>query len=411
MTTRYPGGLIRKTPPTITPPVGGEGGSAPGVWTLEQASYYTKIGTWPKPIIQRQLWASGYNVSGYIGDGTTISRSSAVQIGSDTTWLQVNSSYTFSIGSKTNGTIYGWGAGQYGVTGTGDEVTKSSPVQIGALTTWTANIANGFYHTLALRSDGTLWAWGWSNFGQIGNNFRGAVGNDGISSPVQIGADTNWSKVGAGYYASYAIKTNGTLWAWGANADGQLGLNDQVSRSSPVQVGADTTWARIISTQRTVIAVKTNGTLWTWGHGTYGQLGDGTSVTRSSPVQIGALTNWNLVAGGNYQVLATKTDGTLWSWGSNFWGTLGLGDVVDRSSPVQVGSGTTWLYIGQAYQASVASKTDKTLWTWGRNNFGKLGQNNTINLSSPVQVASSSSWGVVTTNSPSGNVVFAITAI
>jgi alpha-tubulin suppressor-like RCC1 family protein len=409
MSTRYPGGLIRKTPPTITPPVGGEGGSAPGVWTLEQASYYTKQGTWPKQVFTKQLWGSGYNADGYIGDNTGISRSSAVQVGSDTTWLTANSSYTFSNGALSTGAIYSWGNNQNGYLGIGNVTSKSSPTQIGALTNWSQNIVNGFYHSLAVKTDGTLWSWGWSTKGQLGTNFQGASGGDGISSPVQVGSLTNWSKVGCTFYGSLAIKTDGTLWSWGDNTYGDLGLNDRVDRSSPVQVGALTNWALVSGTESSAFAIKTDGSLWAWGRNSNGQLGQNDLTDRSSPVQIGALTNWSKIATGGRHLLAVKTDGTLWGLGINGRGQIGDNTIIDRSSPVQIGADTTWMTPGCGYQQGYLTKTDKTLWSWGRNHFGQLRSNDKVYRSSPVQVNSGTNWGSPGRSS-FGNVFFSITS-
>ena len=141
--------------------------------------------------------------------------------------------------------------------------------------------------------------------------------------------------------------TSGYFYSWGVNADGQLGLGNTTSRSSPVQVGALTNWSRVSAGSLHSLAVKTDGTLWAWGRNFSGQLGLGDTASRLSPVQVGLLTNWNQISGGDSHSLAVKTDGTLWSWGLNArlsggTGQLGLGDIVHRSSPVQVGALTNW---------------------------------------------------------------------
>ena len=140
-----------------------------------------------------------------------------------------------------------------------------------------------------------------------------------------------------------AIKTDGTLWAWGLNTDGQLGLNNIAHRSSPVQVGSLTDWKLVAAGSYFAVAIKTDGTLWSWGRGTAiaplgaGALGLGNTAHRSSPVQVGSLTDWKQVSAGAYHTRAIKTDGTLWTWGDNTSGQLGLGNTIHRSSPVQVG--------------------------------------------------------------------------
>ena len=160
-----------------------------------------------------------------------------------------------------------------------------------------------------------------------------------------MGTLTTWLSATAGAGASLAIKTDGTLWAWGYNYYGQLGDGTNVSKSSPVQVGTLTTWSSVSTggyTLGSTLAIKADGTLWAWGHNGTGQLGLGDGAWRSSPVQVGALTTWSKVYAGAYHTLAIKTDGTLWAWGDNTRGELGQGDNTTRYSPVQVGSMTYW---------------------------------------------------------------------
>jgi alpha-tubulin suppressor-like RCC1 family protein len=208
---------------------------------------------------------------------------------------------------------------------------------------------------------------------------------------------TNWLLVSASYEASVAIKTNGTLWTWGSNNYGQLGLGNTTNYSSPKQVGALTNWSKVefSSSGYSVIAIKTDGTLWTWGFGGNGVLGLNNTTNYSSPKQIGALTTWSNAVSGTFFVLANKTDGTLWSWGYNAQGQLGLGNTTYYSSPKQIGALTTWLYIASCGYSGNAIKTDGTFWTWGSNSQGQLGLGDfgtPTNRSSPNQVGSSTTW-------------------
>jgi alpha-tubulin suppressor-like RCC1 family protein len=145
-----------------------------------------------------------------------------------------------------------------------------------------------------------MWSWGSNDAGQLG------IGNTtNQSSPVQIGALTTWLSIaGGGYGHNLAIKTDGTLWSWGRNTKGELGLGDTTNRSSPVQIGALTTWLSIAAGGYASMTIKTDGTLWSWGGNSYGQLGQGNTTNRSSPVQIGALTNWQKVSAGFYNAMA-----------------------------------------------------------------------------------------------------------
>jgi alpha-tubulin suppressor-like RCC1 family protein len=179
-----------------------------------------------------------------------------------------------------------------------------------------------------------------------------------VGSPVQIGALTNWSSISVTSNAMVSVKTNGTLWTWGRNTDGRLGQNiaTTVNRSSPVQVGALTNWSSASFGNAHVAAVKTDGTLWAWGSNLNGRLGDGTVANRSSPVQIGALTNWLRVSAGGSATSAIKTDGTLWTWGDNLNAQLGqnIAITISRSSPVQVGAGTNWSATSAGFNSTFA---------------------------------------------------------
>ena len=339
------------------------------------------------------LWSWGSNSYAQVGDGTTINKSTPVQIGALSNWLRVAAGGYHKISVKTDGTLWTWGYGVHGILGLGNTTSYSSPKQVGALTNWAGNADSfdgGGYHTAAVKTDGTLWTWG--------NNYKGALGlgdESNRDSPVQVGSLTNWLKVSAGNYRTvHAIKTNGTMWGWGKNTYGQLGQGNTTDRSSPVQVGALTTWSTVSAGPYHLAAIKTDGTLWTTGSNFYGELGQGDTTHRSSPVQVGSLTNWSKVSAGNYYHMAIKTDGTMWSWGYNAQGQLGLGNTTDRSSPVQVGALTNWENVYSGPYFTLAIKTDGTLWSWGDTyqSTGNLGLGDTLDRSSPTQVGSLSAW-------------------
>ena len=347
------------------------------------------------------LYSWGYNGTGELGLNNTTGQPSIVQVGSNTTWAKIGGATEGSSAAiKNDGTLWTWGKGSYGVLGHNQSnadatANKSSPKQL-AGTTWNevAGQQQGMYAT---KTDGTLWAWGQNNYGQLGHN-----DDDGRSSPVQVGSDTDWSNVVDSYATSAAvIKTDGTLWTMGLNNYGRLGLNDVRRRSSPTQVGSDTTWSYAAFGTGFLIANKTDGTLWSWGYGLKGTLGHNESPGEknySSPVQIGSDTTWatgnGSVSSSSYNVSAIKTDGTLWSWGKNEHGQLGVNDRTEYSSPKQI-PGTTWRTVFCARQSTYATKTDGTLWAWGDNNrssVGLLGQGNTTLYSSPVQIGSDTDW-------------------
>jgi alpha-tubulin suppressor-like RCC1 family protein len=393
MSLQWPGGILSKTPPTITAPTDGEGGSASGMWTIAEAMVHKKAGNWPLPILDAELYAWGDGLQGQLGQGNTTDYSSPVQVGTLITWSKIALAKESSFGVTSDGKFYSWGdnngPGQ-GQLGLGDKTNRSAPTQVGALTTW-AYTGAGQYHTFGIKTDGTLWSWGNNNQGKLG------LGDTtDRSSPVQVGELTDWSTVFGGINHSLAIKTDGTLWAWGQSNAGQLGQGNTTSRSSPVQVGSNTDWSEVSAAGNHSLAITTDGKLYSWGRNAKGQLGLGNTTYYSSPVQVGSLTTWLKVAGGGYgRSIAIKTDGTMWSWGAGYAGALGLGNTTNYSSPVQVGSLTTWLRVAGGYTFSCATKTDGTLWAWGSNAQGQLGQENTTSYSSPVQVGALTTWRVL----------------
>lgn len=350
----------------------------------------------PPPPPSAYLWAWGQNSFGQLGLGNTTSNSSPAQVGSLGTWNNVfpSNEYkgrTFVI--DTSGALWAWGNNYKGALGTGDTVDRSSPVQIGALTNWNT-VDSGYNHTISIKTDGTLWSGGHNGSGELG------LGNTtSYSSPKQVGGLTNWLKISCGNYHNIAVKTDGTLWSWGAvfNSAGWLGLGDGSSRSSPVQIGTLTTWASSAGGYDHSFAIKTDGTLWAWGKNGQGQLGLGNINDNYSPNQVGALTNWSSVSAGSRQfTVAIKTDGTLWTWGNNGYGQLGLGNKTSYSSPKQVGSLTTWLSVSAGGYHIAAVKTDGTLWTFGRGSEGQLGDQTSYayaaGISSPKQVGALTNW-------------------
>jgi alpha-tubulin suppressor-like RCC1 family protein len=344
---------------------------------------------------QAGLWVWGYNNNGQIGDNTITLKNSPIQtVAGGTNWKQASKGQTHTSAIKTDGTLWSWGSNIYGQLGDSTSVKKSSPVQtIAGGTNW-KQVSSGYSSSAAIKTDGTLWLWGGNFFGQLGDTT-----NTDKSSPIQtVAAGANWKQVAVGSRNTSAIKTDGTLWIWGYNNNGQLGDNTRTSSSSPIQtVAGGTNWKQV-TTGYTTTAIKTDGTLWLWGNNFNGQLGDNTTANKSSPVQtVSGGVNWQQVAGGQSHTLAIKTDGTLWAWGYNYYGQLGDNTRTNRSSPVQtVSGGTIWKQIATGNTHSFSIKTDGTLWAWGYNYNGQLGSGANgvaASKSSPVQtIAGGTNW-------------------
>ena len=283
------------------------------------------------------IYSTGDNDNGQLGYGPSPGNaSSPTQIGSDIDWDVLGTSDDGSFCIKTNGALYSWGRGSLGVNGQNDGINYSSPVQVGALTNWT-RVNGKTYTVLGIKSDGTLWGWSGGTLGQLGIEPKPA---GYLSSPTQIGTDTDWTNFSAGYNNNYFFKGT-SVYACGYNSNGELGLNDTVARSSPVQIAGE--WTNI-NGWTTVWAVKSDGTLWAWGRNFEGEAGLNDRVAKSSPVQVGALTNWSFCMVASGSSFAIKTDGTLWSCGNGAYNGDNTG--ISRSSPVQIGSATDWLTVG-----------------------------------------------------------------
>ena len=252
----------------------------------------------------------------------------------------------------------------------------------------------GSFHSVGIKSDGSLWAWGDNSNGQIGDGT-----NIDRASPVQIGTDNKWISISCGYENTIGLKSDGTLWAWGENNYGELGDGTTTFRITPVQIGADDKWVSIASGFRHTLGLKSDGSLWTWGLNQYGQLGDGTTIHKYNPMQIGTDFNWVGISAGSHHSLALKSDGSIWAWGWNYYGSLGDGTTIQRNSPVQIGADNKWTSISAGLYHNLGLKSDGTLWAWGENTYGELGDGTTTQRNSPVQIGTDNKWVSITAGS------------
>tara|TARA_Y100001963_G_scaffold19046_1_gene24048 strand:+ start:92 stop:1258 length:1167 start_codon:yes stop_codon:yes gene_type:complete len=357
-----------------------------GIWNLQQVRDKQLQDLWSFFDISTgngELYTWGANERGTLALNDRTYRSSPTQVGSAATWSRLIRGGFNNDGSgaiKSDGTLWVWGRTDQGQLGQNDNIDYSSPVQVPGTWSGGATAPNAM---IVVNTDGELWSWGSNASGFLGQS---QTGNAQYSSPVQI-PGTTWVDVVGGYESAGSVKTDGTLWTWGNNHRGYLGHNNRTNYSSPKQVPG-TTWRIDNNTGiagMTTRFIKTDGTLWSWGYNSYGQLGLNNTTEYSSPVQIPG-TDWDSVGGSSYSAVATKTDGTLWTWGSNTSGELGQNSKVQYSSPVQI-PGTNWAfgYIPNK-QYVLAAKTDGTLWSWGANSGGQLGQNNRTQASSPIQI-------------------------
>ncbi len=282
-------------------------------------------------------------------------------------------------------TTWGWGWNPYGQLGDGTVATsypfgKSLPLRISGLSG--VAVAGGLSHSLVLKSDGTVWAWGYNYDGELGDGTFTTSSPYGKPLPVQASGLSGVDAVAAGAWHSLALKSDGTVWAWGGNYSGQLGDGTLTKRSLPLQVGGLNGVVAVAAGGNHSLALKSDGTVWAWGGNYSGQLGDGAFINRSRPVQISGLDEVVALAGGGHHSMALKSDGTVWAWGDNAYGQLGDGTFGKRSSPTQISGLNGVVAVAGGMQYSLALKSDGTVWAWGYNIEGQMGDG-TVTISAP----------------------------
>jgi alpha-tubulin suppressor-like RCC1 family protein len=371
----------------------------------ENFSYYFSDGVvWLndfKSVLEISAAAAWGNNSGSkLGTvGLAGERSSPTMVsGGITNWSVVSAGWDHSLGLTLSGIIYTWGAGSSGQLGNGlGSGSVGEPVTVvGGITNWSAGSA-GRFHSLGLRANGVIYAWGRGANGQLGD---GTAINR--SSPViVVGGITNWSTISAGRYFSLGLTNTGVLYAWGAGASGRLGDGTAISRSSPVTVvGGITNWSAISAVGGHSLGLTSSGVLYAWGENLFGTLGDGTTINKSSPVTVvGGITNWSAVSAGGYHSLALTDTGVLYAWGLNNNGQLGTNEptFLNKSSPVTVVVGiTNWSAISAGDLHSLGLTNTGVIYAWGAGSNGRLGNNSTISRSSPVTVVGGiTSWSQI----------------
>ena len=342
------------------------------------------------------VWAWGSNGYGQLGDGTTATyKKIPVQVSGlmDVTAIAGGEAHTVAL--KSDDTVWTWGKNNKGQLGDGSTVSYSkTPVQVSGLTS-VIEIASVFNHTIALKSNSTVWTWGDNGEGQLGDGtttYR--------STPVQVSGLSDATAIAAGYWHSISLKSDGTAWAWGYNFYGQLGDGTKTDSNTPVQVSGLNNVIAIAGRSRSTAALKSDGTVWSWGSNSNGQLGDGSTVSYSkTPVQASGLTDVIAIACGAYHAVALRDDATVWAWGSNEYGQLGDGTTTDRNTPVEVSGLTNVIAISCGNRHSIALKSDGTVWAWGRNNKSQLGDGTTEDRYTPVKVVFSD-FSTTTTTTP-----------
>lgn len=324
------------------------------------------------------VWTWGNNNSSQLGDGTSGGYKEVPALIDLPDVRDVSAGTDFTVAVKQDGTVWAWGYNdEYGLLGDGSVNTeRNRPVKVKKLTKIT-QVSCGNTHTIALKEDGTVWAWGLNNQGQLG---------DGTSAwkssyPVMLKSLSGVKSIVAGARHNFALKYDGTVWAWGSNKYGELGDGTTTDKEAPVLLTELTEVKAIAAASNHTVAVKNDGTVWTWGNNHYGQLGDGTTVSRNTPQMVQGLTGAISVSTNCSHTVVLLGDGTLAAFGSNDSGELGNGSTISSTVPVTVKLSD----VKSVFSGSYAIKKDGTLWSWGGNAFGQLGNGSITPSSVPVQ--------------------------
>jgi len=286
-------------------------------------------------------------------------------------------SYNTAAAIKTDGTLWVWGSGGYGKLGNGGGTgvapgnTGTPGLVVGGYTDW-VHVAAGFNHMMAIRADGSLWGWGQGASGRLGlgsSNTSNYSVPQRVPDPPDAAPNTTWATVAVSDNCTLAIRSDGSLWGWGVNTNGQLGLGDNTNRFVPTRVGTENDWVAVTAGVSHSMGLRNWGAIYAWGSNEFGKLGLGDTQNRLRPVMLGTSYDWAAVVCGDSHTMGLKRDGTLYGWGVGSWGRLATGDLLDRIVPTQVLAMGTGKYttVGCGYQHTIARQTDGSIWGWGLN--------------------------------------------
>ncbi len=327
--------------------------------------------------------AWGYNYQGQVGNGS--SQNSVIpptQISGLEGVIAVAGGDVHSLALKADGTVWAWGDNTLGQLGNGTVVSSNVPIQVNLLSPAIA-IEGGGDHSMALLEDGTVWTWGYNSNGQLGN---GSIPFASLT-PVQATGLTGVIAISGGYLHSLALKNDGTVWAWGRNSEGQLGTGNTIESNVPVQVVGLSGVVSIAGAPYYSLAVKNDGTAWAWGYNSTGQLGIGNTTDINTPMQMIEISGVVAIAGGNRHSMVLKNDGNVWATGDNYFGQLGNGSNTNTNVFMQVSGLKDITSISCGWIHSLAVSKDQSVWTWGDNTYGQLGMDSITNSNIPLQLS------------------------
>ncbi len=324
------------------------------------------------------LWAWGDNTYGQLGDGHGQTAPTNTSVTGIPGVESVVTSANHSLAVDSNGQVWAWGYNSYGQLGTGTRRSSYEPVQVPGLSDVVA-VAAGSYHSLAVDSNGDVWAWGNNYYGQLGNGTTTSW-QDSPTSPQPVSGLSDVVAVAAGSYHSLAVDSNGDVWAWGYNSYGQLGDGTRTNSTVPVQVAELADVISVAAGSGGSSALDVNGDVWRWGSGTSVDL-----RTSFVPVQVPGLPDIAVLASGGRHALAVDVDGNVWAWGSDSFGQLGDGSA-SSAVPVQVSGLSSVVAVAAGVYHSLAVDSNGDVWAWGYNRSGQLGDRTPLSVEVPMLV-------------------------
>jgi len=286
-----------------------------------------------------------------------------------------------SLALRFDGTVWAWGMNSYGQLGDGTVTSRTRPAQVPGLEEITA-VGKGYYNSLALDGEGQVWGWGQNTYGQLGDGTTTQR-----TSPVKAQIPGEITAIAQGYYHTLALDSDGYVWAFGQNTYGQLGDGTTTNRATPAKVPGLSGITAIAAGTYHSLALDGNGDVWAWGINNYGQLGDNTATQRPSPVQMQGLADITAITAGVYHTLALDGDGDVWGCGYNSYGQLGDGTTTTSYLPVQTQTSTDITAISAGYYFSIALDGDGDVWAWGQNGYGQVGDGTTTQRTTPVKAS------------------------
>lgn len=357
-------------------------------------------GGWHTAVLKADgsIWVWGYNGNGQLGLGSTMGQKTPVRMGTASDWVKVACGRESTFAIKADGTLWAWGWNGYGQLGVGDQNNRIVPTLVGSVSDDWIDVTSGFAHTVAIKANGTLWAWGSNSRGQLG---QGTFDASVHPVPLRIGSATNWAHVSAcpsegDHTLALTVPSGGlnALYAWGKDNYGQLGdwstSPVKADQATPQLVSGVFLWTSIAAGDYHSAACRSDGSIYTWGlndnsAADFGQLGFAGLTDQLTAQPLGG-TDWSSVVCTSLSTLALKANGSLFGTGCNGYGTLGLGNWTERIQTFTQSAASGWTRLAGGRHHVVGLKTDGTVWTWGRNDYWQLGLNDAVDRNVPTAV-------------------------